>query len=333
MIAVGQVGRRPLCLAVAASPACRVVVDAKLCGKLLDEEHLPRCRAILLEVKKKFVPSRETADEWREAFETFRRSRAGDSVQDCFDDFAALLYGRTKLKEDEPGKLMVSSVRTYLSYIASGRLEFLRYGDSFRAVDTQAGSIGSQRVAPVVSNDQLQTILSYVHSGAAEELKTRLGMYLQCYGGGRTVDVRRLRQNGLEWAESGVTIDAFIWRWAKNIQGNSQVKYCPTVPEVLALFGSPPVSAPEWRQLCEKDEYPLEEYDAQAVNAQLAHLCPGSGVTSTSLRDLCHKVLKEKYGANANKIVVHTPHRSTKALMSTYLGRCPVGTAGRKPPG
>ena len=86
-----------------------------------------------------------------------------------------LVIAKSASLADKALLVMVSSVRTYRSHIASGRLEFLRYGDSFRAVDTQAGSIGIQQVAPVVSNDQLQTILSYVHSGAAEELKTRRG--------------------------------------------------------------------------------------------------------------------------------------------------------------
>ena len=45
--------------------------------------------------------------------------------------------------------------------------------------------------------------------------------------------------------------------------------------------------------------------------------------TSTSLRDLCHQILKKKFAGVAEQMMVHTVHRSSKSLQAAYLANRP----------
>jgi hypothetical protein len=147
-----------------------------------------------------------------------------------------------------------------------------------------------------------------------------------------------MRENGIDWKDDGPAVSTsnevqgLIWRWAKNIRRGSQTQYCPSLKEVTEFFGNPPVTKEEWTKMCAENEYPLESYTAAAVNEQLAKMFEDATIkpTSTSLRDLCHQVLKQKYSGNAQKMVVHTVHRSTKSLQAAYVANRPRIVVARK---
>ena len=111
-----------------------------------------------------------------------------------------------------------------------------------------------------------------------------------------------------------------------------EVKYSPTVSDVREVFGDPPVAQSEWINLCQMQEYPMQVYTATSVNARLLKLCPDASppLLSTSLRDLCHGVLKQKFKHKAEEITHHTVHRSTKAMMANYISARPVSASTRQ---
>lgn len=229
---------------------------------------------------------------------------------------------------------MVSSVHTYLKYVAAGKLYNLRHTDSFRAIETEAGSIGSTRVAPSFNQVQVDSLMRFIHD-PSEESVGRMGMWLQCFGGGRPIDCARMRKNGIDWSVASKPaltdeVRGLIWRWAKNISKAGQAQYCPSTEEAMEVFGPPPLLQAEWNAIASV-AFPLEKYTSSYVNGILRRLCAGAEPmpTSTSLRDLCHQILAARYSGDAARMVVHTPHRSTRAMQANYISNRPVSQSAK----
>ena len=334
MIGVGELGSIPITVATVSPSVFSMArvegrTESRLppLAKLLSYESLSLSLRNLDDTIKKYVPPNDTAKEWREIFEQFCEIHPGArEVQ--WRNFVALLYGRTKLTPKTPGFLLVSSVHTYLKYIAVGDNFLLRFTDCFKAIETQAGSIGTTRVAARICATEIDRILLVI-SDTERPMELRMGFWLQCYGGCRPIDAARIRENGIDWSDEANPslnecddVQALIWRWAKNIRRGSHTQYCPSVKEV---FGDPPASQKEWRDMCRQKEYPLEAYSSKAVNDILKELFDDAEVkpTSTSLRDLCHQILKKKFAGVAEQMMVHTVHRSSKSLQAAYLANRP----------
>ena len=331
MIPVGELGSRPIVLATGIRQ--EDLASAKIDAKLVSYDALPGALQTLQAAVDRYVPGRETAESWQQCFKQFREMHPGP-VEDQFQAFTALLYARTKLPADSKGHLLVSSVHTYLKYVCSGESFKLRFQDCFRAIETQAGSVGTTHVAPSINEEQLPRILGYI-ADVKNDPVDRMGLWLQCHGGGRPIDAARIRQNGLDFTtnSSEITdhIRGIIWRWAKNISKPGQAKYSPTLKEVLAEFGPPPVDKKSWLEMCKKSDYPLEAYTSSRVNLLLKEIYKDSSPapTSTSLRDLCHQVLAKKYDCNAEAMIKHTPHRSTKSMQGNYIANRPKSVSAR----
>jgi len=329
-IGVGTLGSIPL-VAVSKLTVDQVsnLPDHISTGKLVSYDALPHSIDKLDELIKKFVPSTATADDWREFFQKFRVTHPGP-IEDQFKNFTALLYARTNLPPSVRGHLLVSSVCTYLKYIAVKELFFLRSEPCFKAIETQAGSIGTTRIAPKLGASSIDCILEII-SDPSRDIVLRLGFWFQCHGGCRCTDVSRVRENAIDWKDNDPSVNqsdevqALIWRWAKNIRSGSQTQYCPTLAEVTEVFGPPPVTQIAWKQMCAAKEYPLEGYNSSIVNATLKELFEGAAScpTSTSLRDCCHRILWTKYGGKASEMIAHTVHRTTKSMQATYSANRP----------
>lgn len=324
LISVGKLGSHPIVLATATAAQ---LTDVKIESRLLSYDSLPSALSILQTAMDRFVPSRETATDWQNCFKQFRELHPG-CLEQQWQSFTALLYARTKLPAGTKGALLVSSVHTYLKYVAVGDLMRLRFMDCFRAVETQAGSIGSTHIAPRANAGQVELILAHI-ADPTKEFVDRMGLWLQCHGGGRTIDAARIRHNGIDWTETGGLVRGVIWRWGKNISKAGHTQYSPSLSEVLEAFGPPPVTQEEWKEVCSANEYPLKEYCSSRVNALLKDICKDASPMpkSTSLRDLCHQVLAKKFDCNAEAMVRHTPHRSTKAMKANYIATRPTSVS------
>ena len=85
-----------------------------------------------------------------------------------------------------------------------------------RAIEACASKTGPTRKAPTLGEEHVKVILSYVHEGAASELKLRAGIWCQISTGGRVADVGRLTKNAVNWGDR--TIESIHWRWTKSIR-------------------------------------------------------------------------------------------------------------------
>jgi hypothetical protein len=291
--------------------------------KLPARHHLEDGRRALNATIKEYVPDNSTAASWVTEFELFC---GGQPTNELFADFCALVYYRTRIPKGQPGHLAVSSAATYLRYVT---LKYKKYGHhpSFRAVETEAGSLGSAGKAPTAGEDHHNFLRTWFQSGPADELRLRGGAWLQTASGGRVVDVNRVRAGGITWGTKDgkiVSIRSLDWKWTKSIKRAKDGKTVFPPPQISDAIGPAPFSVKEWQSWCKREgnlTRPFSEYDTKAINAALRDLSQGFSerLTSTSLRDVYNRLVAEVCDNDATKMVQYTPHRSAKSLQSSYM--------------
>lgn len=342
LVQVGPMGRQPISfdlyspssflassLSSATQGSSLWVKGSKLPGTMLDE-----ARELLKCAKNTYVPSHTQADGWVKEYEKFC---SGNTSPEKWDDFVALLLLRTSFQPEEKGHLHITSAYTYMRYVLQDR-RFYRhsFAESTKALETKAGKIGPIRKAPSLGVEHAENILKYIHTGDAADLKLRSGLWCQVATGGRRVDVSRLGQNCMNWTDG--FIDSIHWRWTKSIKNPGNAKLCPTLDEVRSMAGPPPFTEDEWIAWCSADAEGcgLSSYSNNAANTKLDELSNNftERATTTSLRDIFHRILAQVHNKDSNAMVRFTQHRTGKTLQSVYQERrklsVPKATAPKK---
>ena len=293
----------------------------------------------LLEQKiEMYVPSKETAESWIEAFEKFRSDwrlkqseqgvNRGENLAAEFTDFVAALYSRTQLKDSHghklPGFLEVASVYTYLRYV-SQKYPSVRFMPAFKAVETESSSIGCKNKAPKIDPSCLKKVLMWISQGPAAELKKRAGAWLQCAAGGRVCDVARLRGPGLQLTPERYP-KIVDWRWTKSIKRSADAKTVHPPECVWKKVGPAPFTVKDWTTWSERHEFPLHDY---SINDELAELSKdfSEKLTSTSLRDVYHEIIDDFCDHDPKKMQAYTVHKSAKSIAASYMSGRRVATA------
>lgn len=287
-------------------------------SKLPPVSSLNEARALLEEAKKTFVPSHTTSDAWIAEYVAFCE---GTTSNEKWNDFVALLLYRTTIPAGSPGHLHITSAYTYMKYILKDRRFYKHtFSDATKALETKSSKVGPIRKAPTLGEEHAANVLQYIHSGDPAELKLRSGLWCQVVTGGRRVDVSRLGLNCMNWGEE--IIESVHWRWTKSIRKAGDSKLCPSLEEVREMAGPPPFTLEEWTQWCHnsKDGCGFEDYSNASANQKLAELSVGFSerATTTSLRDIFHRVLAKVCDRDSSAMVRFTQHRTGKTLQSVY---------------
>ena len=287
-------------------------------AKLPDRSNLDAGRSLLSAKIKEYVPDTTTAQEWCKCFESF----CGDEPHSAalFSDFCAMVYFRTTIPKGQPGRLEVSSVCTYLRYVV---LKYKKYSvlPCFKAIETEAGSLGSQRKAPSACGEHLAKVQHWLQKGPAAKLKLRSAAWMQTTTGGRSIDVNRLRGGGLILENRQVkSVD---WKWTKSIKRPSDAKTVFPPRPIRDAVGPAPFTAAQWKLWSGQDGMarPFATFTSAEVNDELEILSEGFDLklTSTSLRDVYNRLVADFCDNDAEKMKQYTPHKSAKSLSSSYL--------------
>jgi hypothetical protein len=323
LVALGKLASRPLVISVptraggytVTMPTAPVAKGEKLAGK----DRLEEARSTLAKSIAEFVPDSSTAEGWVAEFE---RHCDGPPTAELFADFTALLYLRTKIPQGAPGHLAVSSCYTYLRYV-TGPHRYKRFSHlpCFRAVETEAASIGSKKKAPSAGLDHIAVVKDWMANGPNAELKDRSGAWIQTCTGGRTIDVKRLRGGGLQLTKDR-TISAVSWLWTKSIRQPKDAKVAHPPQCVRDAMGPAPFSEKQWSEWSKGGEaFALPKYDSAEVNVHLARLSKDftEKLTSTSLRDIYNRLVAGHCDNDTSAMVKFTPHKSAKSLDASYM--------------
>ena len=235
-------------------------------AKLPDRSNLDAGRSLLSAKIKEYVPDTTTAQEWCKCFESF----CGDEPHSAalFSDFCAMVYFRTTIPKGQPGRLEVSSVCTYLRYVV---LKYKKYSvlPCFKAIETEAGSLGSQRKAPSACGEHLAKVQHWLQKGPAAKLKLRSAAWMQTTTGGRSIDVNRLRGGGLILENRQVkSVD---WKWTKSIKRPSDAKTVFPPRPIRDAVGPAPFTAAQWKLWSGQDGMarPFATFTSAEVNDEL----------------------------------------------------------------
>ena len=336
----GRLSSQPLVVTVVApSGLAEKTVEGRLHlrAEKFDPAMIGKGRALLDKKIAQYVPSTQTADEWNATFDCYLQERQfsnpAASVASIFEDFCAALYARTTLchvaKDGSvtrlAGFLEVSSVYTYLRYITMRRRS-LAFLPSFRAIETEASSIGAKHKAPKADSTVREILRDWIAQQPKDdaEHRTRAGCWLQTVTGGREVDINRLRGGGVELRTHDASsrklfVHSVDWSWTKSIKKSKDSKTCHPPEEAFALMGFAPFTRADWLRWSKK-EFVLGDYQ---VNPSLKELCKVRDIrpilTSTSLRDIYHDIVKEVCKKDPEQMKKYTPHKSSKSLSASYM--------------
>lgn len=305
--------------------------------KVPDRTHLTESLSLLHSTIKQFVPDCGTSDDWVAEFELYCKDEEKPNPV-LFEEFCALVYSRTRIGKGNPGHIAVSSCCTYLRYVT---LKYKRFAHlpCFKAIQTEAGSIGSLKKAPAADSELIEILKNWFAAGPAEDVIARGGAYLQTISGGRPIDVKRLRGGGMVF--SGRDIRSIDWRWTKSIKKAKDAKTVFPPEEIFQKLGPPPFTPEQWKKWGGRDGllFPFADYTSDLVNMHLKELSKGFSekLLSTSLRNIYHEVLGVTCENDAAKMARFTPHKGCKSLQSSYMSgrkvstRCPVRASKKAP--
>lgn len=325
LVVLGAVGSQPLRIHIPRSGGRDTYIEVPVAPgeRLPPMSVLEEARARLKKTVDAFVPSTTSAASWVSEFEAFAKKRAeetGQSLAECWPDFVALVYFRTTLKVGTPGYLMISSALTYLRYVTL-RYKGLAHAPCFRAVETEAGSIGSLKKAPTADEDLTQKVVQWMQKGPDEKLKVRSAAWLQCSSGGRSIDVARVRGGCLTFKDKN--LHCVDWRWTKSIKRGRDAKAVFILPQVQAALGPPPFSEQQWKAWAGQDlmGMPFSKVSNATTNEELAGICQGYDrkLTTTSLRDIYNRIVAAHCDNDPVKMMQYTPHLNAKSISSSYL--------------
>lgn len=327
-VSLGPLASQPIIMSVGDGKGLSLAPLMRGSDRLLPIHQLPFAREYLHTLEVRYVPAHTTADLWVSEYDRFIMSEGkGKDSAATWEVFVALLVGRTQIPRGESGHLDFSSVSTYLKYITSAnRYRWHESSPPTRAVRTAAAAVGPSHLAPRLCGEHAQRILDYIHFAPAneslEDKMLKAGVWSQLCTGGRAIDISRLREDSFSWEDR--VVKATYWRWTKSIRTTQHAKYAPTVEHIRSLIGEPPFTENQWRSWGLKNEgHPLGTYTASLANSKLKELSQGFSphATTTSLRDHFHKELAKIFEEDADKMVRHTPHRSSNSLRSNYLNQ------------
>ena len=316
-VQLGPVSLQPLRIRI---PSVHGDTIVTVCGKskLPSKDHLEAGRQALGKAIKEYVPETTTAKDWCKEFEIFCGSEPHSA--ELFSDFCALVYYRTTINKGVPGHLSVSSACTYLRYVTA---KYKRYAafPCFRAIETEAGSLGAYHKAPSVGDEHLQHLKLWFAQGPTDKQKVRCAAWLQTATGGRPIDISRLRCGGL--VMDGAHVKSVEWKWTKSIKKAKDAKTVFPPKTLQEKIGPAPFDAKQWKAWGGKDgtDRPFIKYCAGTINKELYMLCEeyDEQLTSTSLRDIYNRLIAEICDNDAEAMLRYTPHKSAVSLKSSYL--------------